>query len=188
MRTILLAGLLAVLPSTPAHAEHTKICGGGDVTIPCSATWALSGTCSGEDMWDKWTISSGQANVGEKFIRPWENTPIKVIGYELVKIQHLSFWRFNDRYLNATQSWFMIGSTIHAQSDAMLWLGPGENRARLIWPTGLGNVWPIKAKARKGLLDILDLHGQCFGSGSILMYFTIYYSPHRSIGTAARGR
>lgn len=181
MKLILFATLLLPLP---AHAEHPQTCNGATVSFPdrlqmvCSATWTFGASCTGEDLWDKWHVTGPET--GEPFIRPWADTPITVIGYELVKLHREYFWSFRSRYENATKSWFMIGSGIYPQPDAMLWLGPGETRARMMWPAGMGQIWPSKAKARKAKYeDILDLHGHCFGGRPITIYLTLYYTPHR---------
>lgn len=180
----------------------------------------------------------GQTNPDDAFIRPWAETPITVIGYELVKLQFddPESWRRvaiairagarelghallylgviakdvvtldwaaiaadraatldkiaaiqketderipETRYSNDRQSWFMIGSGIHPQSDAMLWLAPGETHSVRMWPPGTGQIWPSKALALKGKhQDILDLHGVCFGGGVVKILLTIYYTPH----------
>ena len=185
MRTLLLAGLLAALLSTPAPAEHVQTCNGGKVSVldgvqmVCSASWTFSASCTGEDLWDKWHVQ-GQSKPDEPYIRPWADTPITVIGYELVKLQRDRLSSVFSRYENDRMSWFMIGSGMNSQPDAMLWLGPGETRSRIMWPAGMGQVWPSKDRARKAKYeDILDLHGKCFGGAPITIHLTIYYTPHR---------
>ncbi|HEY3919909.1 MAG TPA: hypothetical protein VGL83_19110 [Stellaceae bacterium] len=167
-----------LLPVSPAKADHLQTCDDGrvfvndDLRVVCSATWQFIGTCSGQDLWDKWTVI-GRTHPADAFIRPWTNAPITVIGYELVKLDG------NDSDPNQRESWFMIGSTIHPQSDAMLWLAPGERHAKQIWPSGMGQIWPSKDVAFvKGKPLLLDLHGACFGGGPISIFMTIYYTPN----------
>lgn len=183
MRTIL-AALLALSFNT--YAQNVQTCNGGSTTFPkdlrmvCSATWQLTASCTGDDLWDKWKVS-GQTASDDAFIRPWADTKITVIGYELVKLHDP---KPEDLAKNDRLSWFMIGSGIYPQPDAMLWLGPGHTQSQRMWPSGMGQVWPSKAiaqerrnKSKYG--DILDLHGACFGGGQIKMFLTVYYFPHR---------
>jgi hypothetical protein len=79
---------------------------------------------------------------------------------------------------NDRLSWFMVGSSIYPQQDAMIWLAPGETRSRQIWPSGTGQIWPSKDDARKQPKeDIVDLHGYCVGGGPVTVFLTIYYTP-----------
>jgi hypothetical protein len=184
MRKILLAVALSALFSVLARAAHVQTCNGSHNTVPdslqvvCSATWQLSGTCTGKDLWDQWIVT-GPSPSGDAFIRPWADTPITVIGYELVKLQD------DDRnpdsaYTNNHKSWFMIGSAISGQPDAMLWLAPGETHSQRMWPAGTGQLWPSKTLANHDKdADMLDLHGSCFGGGSVTIFLTIYYTPHK---------
>jgi hypothetical protein len=184
VRKILFAVALSTLFSILAHAEHVQTCNGGHNTVPdglqivCSATWQFRpGTCTGKDLWDQWIVT-GQSPSDDAFIRPWADTPITVIGYELVKLQD------DDRnpdsaYTNNHKSWFMIGSAISGQPDAMLWLAPGETHSQRMWPAGTGQLWPSKTLANHDKdADMLDLHGSCFGGGSVTIFLTIYYTPH----------
>jgi len=226
----LLAPLAMLLFASPAQAR-IQSCDGtyrtapGDLKLVCSATWQFSGTCTANDMWDQWEVT-GQTKPDDAFIRPWADTPINVVGYELVKLQagETGLWRpvsigiatgvaelhevllglaavgrdvitFNwtavsadraramekiaaiqrgsedkialARYRNGDHSWFMIGSGIDAQPDAMLWLAPGENHVSRAWPAGAGQLWPSKTNAGHAKYgNILDLHGVCFGGGA----------------------
>ncbi len=169
----------------PVRASHTQTCNGGHISVPdgvqmvCSGTWQFSGICTGADLWDKWKVVAGQSTTSDAFIRPWAETPITVIGYELVKLQSDEEAKPDIRYRNDHQSWFMIGSGINSQPDAMLWLAPGETHAHRMWPAGIGHIWPASALARHATQyeDILDLHGTCFGGGPITIFLTIYYTP-----------
>ena len=115
MRKILFAVALSALFSILAHAEHVQTCNGGHNTVPdglqivCSATWQFRpGTCTGKDLWDQWIVT-GQSPSDDAFIRPWADTPITVIGYELVKLQDNEDSP-DSAYTNNHQSWFMISS------------------------------------------------------------------------------
>lgn len=243
MRKLLAFLAFALLTAGFARAAPDQSCNAGEIKPPdgveivCSNTWRLNGTCSGNDMWDQWEIG-GEPNPEGPFIRPWTNAPIRVIGYELVKLQagdndgvwhraavairaaaeelgqalrNLSviardFFTLNwnaigidhasgfdriaaiqaeaeksigvARYSNERQSWFMIGSGIHSQPDAMLWLAPGETHSLRLWPAGTGQIWPSKAGALHSKYeDILDVHGLCFGGGPVKIFLTIYYTP-----------
>jgi hypothetical protein len=165
----------AALSMTTLHAESMQGCNAASITVPstlrlvCSATWKFEGPCVGTDMWDKWKIT-GRTNPAESFVTPFEDVPITVVGYELLKLQDA---RGRDERNNHL-SWFMIGSGVVGQPDAMIWLGPGETRVRQIWPSGMGQLWPAKVS---GGPDKLDLHGVCFGGAPITLFLTIYYSP-----------
>jgi hypothetical protein len=179
--TIVSMGLIA-LATFPTNAEHLQRCARGnvivsdDLKIVCSATWQFNGTCLGKDIWDNWKVT-GQTNPEDSFVRPWESFSITVIGYELVKLlaenPDPKIDQTNDRL-----SWFMVGSGIYPQQDAMIWLAPGETRSRQIWPSGTGQIWPSKDDARKQPKeDIVDLHGYCVGGGPVTVFLTIYYTP-----------
>jgi hypothetical protein len=168
--------------------------------VVCSATWSLVGECDGNDMWARWTIS-GRTSSPDSFIRPWADTPIKVIGYELVRLSDSSSWAWAKswfrwrawlatarKFTRNSASWFMIGSTI--EPDGMLWLGDGETRVSRVWPHGFGQPWPSRTDARPVAFirdrdgkvvaangDLLDLHGACFDPGAVTILLTIYYSP-----------
>jgi hypothetical protein len=190
---------------------HIQACEGAQRVVPdgfriiCSATWQFSGTCDGSDQWDKWRIAAGPSSEGA-FIRPWESVPIAVLGYELVKTpgdDRYKTWRdwlrrlrtFDDvEGLNARRSWFMIGSGMNAQPDAMLWLGPGETRSKQMWPSGFGQLWLSKQDTlhRTRFENVMTLHGVCYGGGPVTMFLTIYYSPisleaTTGVGSAAIG-
>jgi hypothetical protein len=180
MRKILPAAALSLF-SVLARAEHVQTCNGSHNTAPdslqivCSATWQFSGTCTGKDLWDQWIVT-GQSRSDDAFIRPWVDVPITVIGYELVKLQEDH--GPDSTYSNDHKSWFMIGSAISSQPDAMLWLAPGESHSQRMWPAGTGQFWPSKALANHyKYADMLDLHGICFGGGSVTIFLTIYYTP-----------
>jgi hypothetical protein len=165
----------------PSRAENIQSCEGSKVNLPdsfkmiCSATWRFEGKCTGEEMVERWKVG-GRTAPPDAFIRPWADTPILVVGYELMKLPS------DDRYekakqLNDKMSWFMIGSGIAPQPDTMLWLWPGQTGAKNIWPAESGQIWPAKKDAitTTRYTDVLDLHGQCFGGGEITMFLTIYY-------------
>jgi hypothetical protein len=179
MKTDISAILLIALAIYPARAEHNQGCGRQTISVPdslglvCSATWQFQGTCIAADMWDKWVVT-GRTNPQDSFVRPFESVPIAVIGYELVKLHEGD----KDRERNDRASWFMVGSAIYSQPDAMIWLGPGETRVRQMWPSGMGQLWPSKDKPNpSGDPDRIDLHGLCFGGSQITILLTIYYSP-----------
>jgi hypothetical protein len=134
-----------------ARADPAQICNGGHNAVPaslqliCSATWQFGGACTGNDLWNQWTVT-GQSSSDDAFVRPWADTPITVIGYELVKLQEKSR-NPDSNYTDDHKSWFMIGSAISGQPDAMLWLAPGETHSQRIWPAGMGQIWPSKSLA-----------------------------------------
>jgi hypothetical protein len=86
---VLAAGLM--LPERAA-AEHIQICENRPHTLPddakvvCSATWQFHAACTGENLWDKWTVT-GRTSPPDGFVRPWLSQRILVVGYELVKIR-----------------------------------------------------------------------------------------------------
>jgi len=170
--------VLVELATASIHAKEVQACVGAkinansDVKIICSATWKFDGSCVGDDMWDKWTVT-GRTNPTDAFVRPFEDIAITVIGFELVRLQN------GHGDLNNRLSWFMIGSAITGQPDAMVWLAPGETRSRQMWPPGMGQAWPAKQAVNPSrLTDMIDLHGQCFGGGPISIFLTIYYTPN----------
>ena len=175
--------LATILLINPANAEHSQGCNGqivpifDNLNLVCSATWQFYGKCLGEeDMWDKWKVT-GRTNPVDSFVRPFENASITVIGYELMKLQ--GGLSVRDQQQNNEMSWFMIGSAIFPQPDAMIWLAPGEKHAKQMWPAGAGQLWPSRERANPGrLTDFIDLHGVCFGGGPIIIFLTIYYMPH----------
>jgi hypothetical protein len=179
MRSVIFGFVCAALFLTTGRAERDQGCNGATVSVPddfrlvCSATWQFEGKCVGRDMWDKWTIT-GRTNPSDSFIRPFEDVPITIVGYELLKLHDGE--RRDDR--NNRLSWFMIGSAITAQPDAMIWLGPGESRVRQMWPAGMGQLWPPKGKAgAEASTDKIDLHGVCFGGDPVTIFGTVYYAP-----------
>ena len=88
----LLRTSLIVFPLLFANAQLANAaqnCEGKSLTtegyeVVCSATWSLVSECDGNDMWARWKIS-GRTTSPDSFIRPWADTPIKVVGYELVR-------------------------------------------------------------------------------------------------------
>jgi hypothetical protein len=169
-------GVDAAVPAT-SHADHIQTCLGRNHIVPdrlsvvCSGTWQFTGICTGSDMWDQWKVTGTQPSK-DAFVRPSVSRPIIVVGYELVKLA------------GAKESWFMLGSTI--QSDAMLWLAPGENHAKVIWPPGLGQPWPSADDAdQTGHKDMLDLHGWCPKGDSANIMLTVYYTPEWESQTPA---
>jgi hypothetical protein len=177
-----------------AMAEHQQSCQGRAYSLPdaykvvCSSTWQFEARCTGEkDMWDSWSVP----NQSDPFVRPWLDQPIIIVGYELTRIRRPAFWlRRAWDYLRGKpqdldQSWFMIGSAM--QPDPMLYLAPGENHARQMLPTSLGDPWPAKKDANPAkYADMLDLHGICFGGGSITIFLTLYYAPATGLDEASR--
>ena len=167
-------GAFAAFATWPAHP--LQLCNGvsnpsvSQVRPLCSATWKMRSTCSGEDLWDKWTIV-GRTNPPDAFIKPFENVPIDVVGYELVNVSG----RPASDFANA---WFMVGSGITGYPDAMLWLGPSEMHAKNMFQAGLGQHWPSADMAKKTKLeDLIDVHGSCTGGKDVVLYLTVYYSP-----------
>ena len=181
MKRIISLVLAGTLMSSPIHAEHNQGCNGASIPVDdsldlvCSATWQLNGTCLGEDMWNKWTVN-GRTSPTDSFIRPFEDTPITVIGYELMKLQN-DDTKSAGELRNGRISWFAIGSAIYPQPDIMIWLAPGETHAKQMWPSHTGQLWPSREKAGSGLRDMLDVHGLCFGGGPVTIFVTIYYIP-----------
>jgi hypothetical protein len=193
---LLLFALLLALG--PALAEHTQACQGRTYSVAdgfstvCSATWQFSALCTGRDMWEDWKIAGPPFNPPDSFVRPWLDTPITIVGYELVKVRGMG-WAFGFKswlrswldlgawsafvksLIHPDSSWFMVGSAM--QPDAMIWMAPGETHSKQMWPAGQGQPWPKKADANPArLADLLDLHGTCY-RGSVFMFLTIYYVP-----------
>jgi hypothetical protein len=172
-------------PDLPKGCSST-ITGPKGFRLLCSATWQLDGFCTGEDLWDKWKVA-GRPPASDSFIRPFEKGPTIVVGYELVKLQSTpppgggdtAMAKYQEaQRLNREISWFMVGSAIPTQSDAMLWLGPGETRVQRMWPADMGQVWPGKLKDNPApLTNMIDVHGLCFGGGPVTMILTVYFSP-----------
>jgi hypothetical protein len=143
-------------------------------------------------MWNDWSVIGPPFNPPDPFVRPWLDTAITIVGYELVKLQikpwtsgvrpWLRSWISREAWsawfyaqLSSDSSWFMIGSAM--QPDAMIWLAPGETHSRQMWAAGQGQPWPRKADANPArLADMLDLHGACY-SGAVTIFLTIYYVP-----------
>jgi hypothetical protein len=174
-RSNFLIALAIVLAAVPT-AKAAQLCNGITSTAPskvtplCSATWEMKATCTGEDLWDKWKVS-GRTKRPDAFIKPFENLPIDVVGYELVNMSQRSASEF-------ANAWFMIGSGMTGYPDTMLWLGPGELHAKNMFQAGFGQHWPSAASASKERLqDIIDLHGFCTGGKDVTIYLTVYYSP-----------
>jgi hypothetical protein len=174
----LLAIITAIaIGASACSASATQLCNGisgadaSQVKPLCSATWAMTATCTGEDLWDKWKIFDGRTKRPDAFIKPFEDVSVDVVGYELVNMSG----RPASEFANA---WFMIGSGMTGYPDAMLWLGPGEMHSRVMFPNGFGQHWPGVDVAKKSRLeDIIDLHGSCFGGKDVVVYLTVYYSP-----------
>jgi hypothetical protein len=198
-----LCSILEASPTSTAKCETRSYSVRDGLQVVCSGTWQFAGTCHGKDLWNEWKVT-GRTSPPDAFIRPWLDYPITVIGYELVKLQPevqapgKAWWaRVRDVFsahrapgsaaLNASASFFMIGSTI--QADTMIWLAPGQTHAKTIWPSGTGQPWPSAAEAApaKPILDdqgaiyaaggdILVLHGACSGGGPVTVFVTIYYT------------
>jgi hypothetical protein len=180
MRTFLVALFCLVVPglASPTPADRTAY----------SHSFQFNGTCTGHDMWNQWTVA-GEPAMPDSFVRPFADQPINVIGYELLLMRHdyalRGLWR---RIFGHPISWFMVGSTI--QADAMVSLGSGETRSRMMWPAGVSQPWPSRqdAKPVSPVLDkdgkmyaagghLLDLHGVCPKGDSMEILLTIYYTP-----------
>ena len=201
MGTKFLAGALVLAAMTTCGAEERlRASDCKQPGVPCSETWQFTGACSGADMWNQWTISGRHAS-SDYFVRPFTDHPIRIVGYELMKIQidpkrdvtGFADWlkslfrpKDNIEYLNTHISYFMIGSTI--QQDAMLWLYPGQTGGRRDFPAGLSQPWPSAKDAKPvtylydkdGKIygargDLLDIHGICFGGGPVTILMTLYY-------------
>jgi hypothetical protein len=182
----------ALLLTAPALAEQAcKSRVATQTAVVCSATWQFTGRCGAADMVHEWKVH-GIENPPDAYIRPFSDDPILVIGYELVKVTGTSAkpWR-------ADKSWFMIGSTI--QSDAMIWLAPGETHAKTFWPAGTGQPWPSKRDARPVTVnrnangeivsmsgDLLDLHGWCPKDEVVGIMLTVYYTALEQRPEASR--
>jgi hypothetical protein len=185
MRMFIVFLILFASQAVPASAERRQTCNGESTTVAddfrmiCSATWQLNATCTGKDLWDQWKVT-GSPPMADSFIRPWADNKITVVGYELVKLQSETGPYSRFRYINDRQSWFMVGSGIYPQPDAMLWLAPGQTHTQRIWPNSSGQIWPSRAHARKTtpLEDVLVVHGTCFGGTPVTLLLTIYYTPH----------
>jgi hypothetical protein len=179
---VLIISLAPIAFTFPASAKNVQMCEGGKVPVPvpddfkivCTSTWQFSGTCTGTEMWDKWKVT-GKTNPDDSFIRPWLEQEIKVVGFELVKLQYDS-GKPEVNAMNNHVSWFMIGSAIPNEPDAMIWLAPGETHAKQMWPAGMGQLWPDKnQKYENKNSGMIDLHGLCFGGGQVVIFLTIYY-------------
>jgi hypothetical protein len=189
---IALITVFLLLFTSPAQAEHAQSCSGkvsvvpDDIKVICSATWRFRGNCTGDDMWDKWLVD-GQTAPKFPFVSPWSSEPILIVGFELVKLRNAKWYEIPNRLWNSNREWLGVGSTV--QADAMIWLGPGESHAKMIWAEGRGEPWPkagdaapikpVQDAAGKMVAaggDLLDLHGQCYG-GSAIVYLTLYYTP-----------
>src|SRR5262249_13215778 len=82
-----LAGLLLLAAVTTSNAkEPLRASDCSQPRVPCSATWQFVGTCTGDDMWNQWTIGGAYPSP-DYFVRPFTDYPIRIIGYELMKIQ-----------------------------------------------------------------------------------------------------
>jgi hypothetical protein len=151
-----------------------------------SQTWQLDAICDGQDLWKSWTINS-HPPTPNSWITPWLDRPIDIIGIEMVKVQ-TDVGKPDP--MNATTSWFMVGSTI--QPDAMLWIYPGQTGASRMTPPGTGYPWPSKDKARPaeprhneaGELfqvagELIVVHGLCFGGGPVTIMLTVYFVTGR---------
>jgi hypothetical protein len=132
-------------------------------------------------MWADWTVEGATKPEGP-FVTPWLDYPIRVIGYDLLKLSE-PLWSPRQIRLNAEKSWFMVGTTM--LPDGMISLGPGESHSRLIWPAGMGQLWPAAKDVRPVAQvpgqpaysgDLLDLHGQCYGGGSVTLILTVFYT------------
>jgi hypothetical protein len=195
-----LAGLFIIVSLSEGAALDRRCV--PDKTI-CSATWKFEAVCTGRDMWDRWKVSGATAPP-DYFVRPWLDEPIKVIGYELMRLPDNSWswwlrswfsvdaWRAWARswLVDPRAEWFMVGSTL--QPDAMISIGPRELHAKTIWPDGHGQMWPSRQAATpvasiadaSGVTvaasgDLIDLHGTCF-RGRAMLFLTIYYTGTKS--------
>jgi hypothetical protein len=153
--TTIVGILVSWLVSSPAYADDIQSCMGRqhaiprNVTLVCSGTWQFTGPCDGVDLWDRWKVQ-GQTTTDEPFVRPFLDDRIVVIGYEMTKVG------------GEPHSFFMIGSGI--QNDAFLWMPPGRNHARIMFPSGVGHPWPSKTESeaqRNSVNDLIDIHGSC---------------------------
>jgi hypothetical protein len=158
-----------VFLASPACAGHVQRCNehlysmDDGHSVVCSNTWQFTGTCTGGDMWDQWTIT-GEPKTRGFLIKPWLHYPITVVGYELVKLQGVANF------------WFMIGSMI--QPDAQLWLAPNETHSKQMWPAGSGQPFPSIEQANPAKReDVIDLHGGCPKGDKPTIMMTIYYNP-----------
>ncbi len=119
-------------------------------------------------MWDAWKVT-GTYNSKDAFVRPWLDYPVKIVGYELVKLAPV-------KYLPAfiDGAWFMLGSTINP--DTQLWLAPGETHAKQVWPSEMAHTWPaIQNSDREGHKSMLVIHGGCPPTRNALLMLTLYY-------------
>lgn len=167
---------LAQLPGAASNKAgyHTEYCErrpyqvATGLHVVCSASFRFDATCDiNKDLWNSWTVDgqkntvTGETKSKDAFAHPWSHDPITVIGYELVKIT------------GGPTVWFMVGGAI--QPDPQIWMGPGENHAKQMWPAGTGQPWPSAKQANPD--DMVDLHGTCEGNGHVTVILTVYYIP-----------
>lgn len=143
--------------SASAQAQTTvhESCGGATFPVYsgsheiCSHTFLLAGTCTGGDMYNVWTVVSGNvAGYGPPYMYPWENEWIQIIGAtitDLTPADNYGGWRIGSGYA----------------PDIMLSLAPGAARtASVFYPAGTVWMYPPVGYATGGL-PIKDVHGGC---------------------------
>lgn len=108
-----------------------------------AATWQFSGgKCDATDQVYNWKISGAFPSQDWK-IRRWRDTPIAIVGLDLVK-------------LGGTETiWWMVGNALGEGADPLLWLGPQEAHGAVWFPTDTGIIVPGDSDG------YIDLHGSC---------------------------
>lgn len=160
-----------------AYAQNStslERCNGGNYPVLagdheiCSYSAQFIGTCTGGDMYDKWTtVNASPAPALNWAITPWENQWIRIIGHEITS--------FNP---NDGHGGWHIGSGYVA--DIQGGLGAGENHSIVFYPPG--HVWmfpPIGYQT--GGLAIKDLHGACTAGQPANVQVTFYYTTAAGI-------
>jgi hypothetical protein len=140
------------------------------ICLICLSAAACTSTADARSRATAWGKSS-LTKRPDAFIKPFEDVPIDVVGYELVNMSG----RPASDFANA---WFMVGSGMTGYPDTMLWLGPGEMHAKNMFLAGYGQHWASADAAKKSRLeDIIDVHGSCTGGKDVVLFLTVYYSP-----------